>query len=344
MEALRQENSRLRRKIDAAGSLAFQPTEEESEYNPTPHTFTTTQQTPILSTHHTHFHSTLPGNTTAPTPAATLPTTHIPPYNMPTTLHTTHIPPYKPHTLSTTHIPPHNFTSTFPTLVHHPIPPHTLPSAQPRRCHPFTDFIANTPLPTQWEPFTLERYTGEIDPDEHLKVYITHVALYISHDVVFCKAFPTTLKGPALEWFTTLPPYSIDCFDTLSHMFTTHFTGSRPHQTTTISLLGFRQEQDETLQAFTNRFSKAAIRTPHLNQEMILQCMALTLKPDPFANNVYLHPPAFMHELKLRAADYVRMEKMQTLHTKFCNNYTPSTTTPSPQLPRPDPLSRDTLC
>jgi len=56
----------------------------------------------------------------------------------------------------------------------------------------------------------LDRYTGETDPDEHLKVYITHVALYTSQDAVFCKAFPTTLKGPALEWFTTLPPYSIN--------------------------------------------------------------------------------------------------------------------------------------
>jgi len=64
MEALRQENSRLRRKIEAdpnlkgkaketseaARSPTFQPTEEESEYNLTPHTFTTTQQTPIPST------------------------------------------------------------------------------------------------------------------------------------------------------------------------------------------------------------------------------------------------------------------------------------------------------
>ena len=146
MEALRQENSRLRQKIevdptqkgkaketsDAARSPAFQPTEEESEYNPTPHNFTTTQQTPILSTHHTHFHPTLPGNTAAPTPAATLPITHIPPYNMPPTL-------------PTTHNPLHNFTSTFPTLVHHPIPPHPFPSTQPRHRHPFTDFIANTP-------------------------------------------------------------------------------------------------------------------------------------------------------------------------------------------------------
>ena len=313
MEALRQENSRLRRKIEAdptqkgkakeasevAGSSAFQPTEEESECNPTPHTFTTTQQTPILSAHPTHFHSTLPRNTAAPTPAATLPTTHVP-YNMPTTLHTTHIPPYNPHNLPTTHIPPHNFTSTFPTLVNHPIPPHPLPSHLPRRRHPFIDFIANTPLPTQWEPFTLERYTSETDSDEHLKVYITHFALYTSHDAIVCKSFPTTLKGPALELFTTLPPYSTDSFDTLSHMFTTHFAGSRPHQTTTISLLGVMQEQGKTLQAFIGCFNKAALRTPHLNQEMILQCMALTLQPGPFANNICNIPSGYYEFNKIK--------------------------------------------
>jgi len=99
MEALRQENSRLRRKIEADPTLkgkakeaskavrspTFQHTEEESEYNPIPHTFTTTQQTPIPSTHPTHFPSTQTGHTAAPTPAATLPTTQIS-YNVPITL------------------------------------------------------------------------------------------------------------------------------------------------------------------------------------------------------------------------------------------------------------------
>jgi len=109
IEALRQENSRLKRRIEADPNLkgkakeasevvkspAFQPTEEESEYNPTPYTFTTTQQTPVTSTHPHHFPSGQPGLTAPPTPATTLPTTHIP-YNIPTTLHTTHIPPYNP--------------------------------------------------------------------------------------------------------------------------------------------------------------------------------------------------------------------------------------------------------
>jgi len=125
------------------------------------------------------------------------------------------------------------------------------------------------------------------------------------------------------------------------HMFSTHFAGSRPHQTTTISLLGIGQEQGEPLRAFIDRFSKAALRTPHLNQEIILQCMALTLQPGPFANNVYLHPPVSMHELKLCAADYVRMEEMQTLHTKFCNDYAATTANPTPQPPRPDTRPRE---
>jgi len=124
-------------------------------------------------------------------------------------------------------------------------------------------------------------------------------------------------------------------------MFSTYFASSRPHQTTTISLLGIRKEQGEPLRAFIDRFSKAALRTPHLNQEMILQCMALTLQPGPFANNVYLHPPASMHELKLRAADYVHMEEMQTLHTKFYNDYAATTANPTPQPPRPDARPRE---
>jgi len=69
--------------------------------------------------------------------------------------------------------------------------------------------------------------------------------------------------------------------------------------------------------------------------------MALTLQPGPFANNVYLHPPASMHELKLCAADYVCMEGMQTLHTKFYNGYVATTANPTPQPPRPDACPRE---
>jgi len=65
--------------------------------------------------------------------------------------------------------------------------------------------------------------------------------------------------------------------------------------------------------------------------------MSLMLKVGPFANNVYLHLPTSMHELKLCVVDYIRMEEMQTLHTKFCNDYTP------PLPPPPNPFHGLTL-
>jgi len=122
MEVLRQENSRLRRKIEAdpnlkgktketsevARSPAFQPTEEESEYNPTLYTFTTTQQTPIPSTHPLTSH---PFNQGAPHPQPlTLPS--LPPRSP-----TTYPPPYTPHMFHhTTHNTFQQPTSPLTTL------------------------------------------------------------------------------------------------------------------------------------------------------------------------------------------------------------------------------------
>ena len=35
-----------------------------------------------------------------------------------------------------------------------------------------------------------------------MDAYTTHMSLYTSDDVVLCRVFPTSLKGPALSWFT----------------------------------------------------------------------------------------------------------------------------------------------
>jgi len=59
--------------------------------------------------------------------------------------------------------------------------------------HPFIDNITETPLMRQWEAFTLEQYDGDTDPDEHVKIYVTHVSLYTTKDVVLCKAFSIIL-------------------------------------------------------------------------------------------------------------------------------------------------------
>jgi len=86
----------------------------------------------------------------------------------------------------------------------------------------------------------------------------------------------------------------------------------RPHPYPSLA-----SDKNETLCNFIDRFSKAALRTPNLTQEMILQCITLTLKPCPFANNVYLQPPCTNSNYALRITSVWRR----------CRLYTPSSAT-----------------
>lgn len=76
--------------------------------------------------------------------------------------------------------------------------------------------------------------------------------------------------------------------------------------------------------------------------------MALTLKPGPFVYNVCLWPPITVHQLKLRAVDYICMEKMKMMQTKFWTDLqlddwkaekTFSRANPRPKDPRPPSYS-----
>lgn len=100
--------------------------------------------------------------------------------------------------------------------------------------HPFVDDIIDTSFSKQWKAITLDCYGDNTYPNEHIVVNITQQSLHSIDDAIICKAFPITLKGPALEWFTRLSPYSIDCFDTLTSFFTMQFTTSQHHFLTSL--------------------------------------------------------------------------------------------------------------
>lgn len=74
-------------------------------------------------------------------------------------------------------------------------------------------------LPNMWKISTLDKYDETTDLDEHMDAYVTKFSLYTSEDVLLCRVFPISLKGTALNWFTPLPPHSIDCFETLVFKF-----------------------------------------------------------------------------------------------------------------------------
>ncbi|GAU51788.1 hypothetical protein TSUD_415740 [Trifolium subterraneum] len=110
-------------------------------------------------------------------------------------------------------------------------------SADERHRGPLSRRIMDIPLPRGLEkPPTLDKYDGTTDPDEHVQSVETALDYRNLRGSIKCKLFPLSLTRGASTWWRNLPPGSIDSWEELCRMFTSHFTTSRRHPKTVASL------------------------------------------------------------------------------------------------------------
>ena len=69
---------------------------------------------------------------------------------------------------------------------------------------PFTTPITSFLLPPKFCMPQVENYDGNKDPLDHLESFKTLMHLQGVLDEIMCRAFPTTLKGPAQVWFSRM--------------------------------------------------------------------------------------------------------------------------------------------
>ena len=87
----------------------------------------------------------------------------------------------------------------------------------------------------------MENYDGNKDPLDHLKSFKTLMHLQGIPDEIMCRAFPTTLKGPAWIWFSKLTPNSISSFKELRTQFASHFIRGHKYKKSTTCLMNIKQ-------------------------------------------------------------------------------------------------------
>ena len=106
---------------------------------------------------------------------------------------------------------------------------------------PFTTSVNSFPLLQKFRMPQIESYDEVKDLLDHLETFKTLMHLQGVPDEIMCRAFPTTLKGPARIWFSRLTPNSINTFKELSAQFTSHFIGRHRYKRSTACLMNIKQ-------------------------------------------------------------------------------------------------------
>jgi hypothetical protein len=76
---------------------------------------------------------------------------------------------------------------------------------------PLAPQLQASPWPANFRAGTHPKYNGSTDPAQYIMRYQFVISSSEGDDATMAKSFIIALKGPALTWYTRLPPLSIDC-------------------------------------------------------------------------------------------------------------------------------------
>ena len=116
-----------------------------------------------------------------------------------------------------------------------------------------------------------EKFNGISYLTDHVAIFESHMDLYGGTDAAKCRAFLTTFRGVARSWYNSLPAQSITKFKYFKKLFISHFMAHkrRPKKMTSLWLIA--QGLNETLEKYTERFTKAYSCVTNPNKEFAIQ-------------------------------------------------------------------------
>ena len=124
-------------------------------------------------------------------------------------------------------------------------------------------------------------------------------------DEIMCRAFPTTLKGPARIWFSRLTPNSISTFKELSAQFASHFIGGHSYNKSTACLMNIKQREDEILRSYITRFNKEVLSIDEVDNKILMVAFTNRLRKGKFLFSLYKNDPKTMSDVLYRATKYM---------------------------------------
>ena len=176
---------------------------------------------------------------------------------------------------------------------------------------PFIAEVLRYPLPAKFRMPQVETFDRVKDPVDHFNTYKNQTELHGYQDPVRCRAFATTLKGPALAWFNRLPPSSITSFRELSIAFVSHFIGARTYKKPSYHLLTVKQGSKESLKSYVQRFNAESLKIdiPDEKFAIIAFITGLGVQSKDLMFSISKNPQASMAEVLAKVEKYINGEE-----------------------------------
>jgi hypothetical protein len=110
-------------------------------------------------------------------------------------------------------------------------------------------------------------------------------------DATMAKSFIIALEGPALTWYTRLPPLSIDSWKTLHDKFLLNFQGYQPYTNALAELSLCRQHENETLREYYKKFLLLKSQLPSVDDHIAIHYAISGLRADVLYSQCIRGPP-----------------------------------------------------
>jgi hypothetical protein len=124
------------------------------------------------------------------------------------------------------------------------------------------------------------------------------------------KSFIIALEGPALTWYTTLPPLSIDSWRSLRDKFLLNFQGYCPDTNALSELSLCKQQEKETLWEYYRKFLTLKSQLPSVDDQIAIHYAISGLRAGVLYSHCIRDPPKNLQELYQLFEKYARFEEL----------------------------------
>ncbi|XP_020207763.1 uncharacterized protein LOC109792741 [Cajanus cajan] len=128
---------------------------------------------------------------------------------------------------------------------------------------------------------------------------------------VRCKLFMGTLKKATLDWFSGLPDRSITGFDAFSRLLMAQFAANKKKPPITSDLFNLKQQREESLKDFLQRFNEVALKIASLDERMVVIAFQKSLRSGAFDVALERANCQTMSEVRAFALSHIKTEEGQ---------------------------------